>query len=197
MTDPSERINQPRIPLVAPEDMNAEQRELLGVDLEAGEVGQAGLSLFRLVVQHPEVLRRLKATGSFANRMTQIPDRDRELMILRISWLYQSAFEWGQHYEQALDAGLTVEDAERVKHGPDADGWTDWDRALLLASDGLVSDCMIPTPAWDALVSRYSPETLLEVVIFFGHYTMVAMFANTFGLGVAAGRPGFDGQIAD
>lgn len=197
MTEASERISQPRIPLVAPEDMNAEQRELLGVDLEAGEVGQAGLSLFRLVVQHPEVLRRLKATGSFANRMTQIPDRDRELMILRISWLYQSAFEWGQHYEQALDAGLTVEDAERVKHGPDADGWTDWDRALLLATDGLVSDCMIPTPAWDALVSRYSPETLLEFVIFFGHYTMVAMFANTFGLGVAPGRTGFDGQIAD
>ena len=125
--DASERLDEPRIALVAPEDMNAEQRELLGVDLEAGEPGQAGLSLFQLVVQHPEVLRRLKATGSFANRMTQISDRDRELMILRISWLYRSEFEWGQHYAQALDAGVTVDDAERVKDGPEAGGWNEWD----------------------------------------------------------------------
>lgn len=195
--DASERLDRPRIALVAPEDMNAEQRELLGVDLEAGELGQAGLSLFQLVVQHPEVLRRLKATGSFANRMTQISDRDRELMILRISWLYRSEFEWGQHYAQALDAGVSVEEAERAKAGPEAEGWNEWDRALLVATDGLVSDCMIPTPAWDVLRSRYSPEVMLEFVIFFGHYTMVSMFANTFGLGVAPGRPGFDGEIAE
>lgn len=195
--DASERLDRPRIALVAPEDMNAEQRELLGVDLEAGELGQAGLSLFQLVVRHPEVLRRLKATGSFANRMTQIADRDRELMILRISWLYRSEFEWGQHYAQALDAGVTVEEAERVKVGHGADGWDEWDRALLTATDGLVSDCMIPIPAWEVLRSRYSPEVLLEFVIFFGHYTMVSMFANTFGLGVAPGRPGFDGEIAE
>ncbi|MDE0134871.1 MAG: carboxymuconolactone decarboxylase family protein [Acidimicrobiaceae bacterium] len=193
--DASERLDAPRIALVAPEDMNAEQRELLGVDLEAGEPGQAGLSLFQLVVLHPEVLRRLKATGSFANRMTQISDRDRELMILRISWLYRSEFEWGQHYAQALDAGVTVDDAERVKDGPEAGGWNEWDRALLVATDGLVSDCMIPTPAWEVLRSGYSPEVLLEFVVFFGHYTMVSMFANTFGLGVAPGRPGFDGEI--
>jgi len=195
--DPTERLTEPRIPLLAPEDMTAEQRELLGVDLEAGELGQAQLSLFRLTVQHPEALRRLKAVGSFANRGTQIPDRDRELMILRMSWLYQSEFEWAQHYEQALAAGFTAEDAERVKRWPDGDGWSEWDQALLAATDGLVSDCMIPTAVWETLTSRYSNEVMLELVIFFGHYTMVSMFANTFGLGAEPGRPRFDGTIAD
>lgn len=192
----SERLEAPRIDLVEPADMDAEQRELLGVDLEAGELGQASLSLFRLTVRHPEALRRLKAVGSFANGRTQLPDRDRELMILRVSWLYTSVFEWGQHYEQALAAGLTVDDAERVKLGPTAAGWSEWDHALLTATDGLVSDCMIPTAAWDVLRTRYSEETMLEMVIFFGHYTMVAMFANTFGLGAEPGRPDFDGVRA-
>jgi len=50
---------------------------------------------------------------------------------------------------------------------------------------------MIPTPTWDLLRTRYSEETMLELVIFFGHYTMVAMFANTFGLPIAAGKQGF------
>ncbi|MGI9599104.1 MAG: carboxymuconolactone decarboxylase family protein [Acidimicrobiales bacterium] len=188
--DASERLDEPRIALVAPEHMTVEQRELM-TDT------QARLSLFQLTARHPEVLRRLKSTGSFANRMTQIPQRDRELLILRISWLYRSEFEWGQHYEQAIAAGLAVDDAERVKVGPDVEGWSDWDRALVLAVDGLVSDCMIPTPVWEVLRTRYSEEMMLELVIFFGHYTMVSTFANTFGLGVAPGRPGFDGVVAD
>lgn len=193
--DASERVPEPRVSLLEAEQMDAEQRELLGVDLQAGELGQAALSLFQLTVQHPEALRRLKATGSFANFMTQIPDRDRELMILRMSWLYQSEFEWGQHHGKAVEAGLTTDEIERIKVGSTADGWSAWDRTILQAIEGLVSDCMIPTPVWDVLVTRYSTDVLLELVIFFGHYTMVTTFANTFGLGVAAGRPGFDGAV--
>lgn len=183
-----ERLAEPRIALVAPDEMSDEQRDLMNDK-------QAQLSLFQLTARHPEVLRRLKAVGSFANRETKIAERDRELMILRMSWLYDSEFEWGQHYAQALDADLTQADAERVKAGPDADGWSDWDRAIVTAVDGIAADCMIPTPAWDTLRTRYDEETMLEFVIFFGHYTMVAIFANTFGLGVAPGRPGFDGKV--
>ncbi|MEM7272516.1 MAG: carboxymuconolactone decarboxylase family protein [Actinomycetota bacterium] len=185
--DPAERLSSPRIDLVAPEAMDAEQRGLMTET-------QAQLGLFQLCARHPEVLRRLKATGSFANRETRIAGRDRELMILRMSWLLDSEFEWGQHYDPAMAAGLSPADAERVKVGPDADGWDDWDRGVLSAIDGLVSDCMIPTAAWESLRSRYDEETMLEFVIFFGHYTMVATFANTFGLGTAPGRPGFDGR---
>lgn len=183
------RLTEPRIDLVAPNEMSDEQRELMTDK-------QAQLSLFQLTARHPEVLRRLKAVGSFANRETRIAARDRELMILRMSWLYDSAFEWGQHYAQAIEAGLTEADAERVKAGPDAAGWSDWDLAVLEATDGIVADCMIPDAAWSVLRTRYDEETMLEFVIFFGHYTMVAMFANTFGLGVAPGRPNFDGELA-
>jgi len=186
---------EPRIALIAPEDMDAEQRALLGVDLEAGELGQAQLSLFRLTVRHPEALRRFKAVGSFANSETQIPDRDRELMILRVSWLYQSEFEWGQHYGRALEAGFTADDTERVKVGSTADGWAEWDQAVLAATEGLVADCTIPDAAWEILRTRYTENMMLELIIFFGHYTMVTMFANTFGLGLEPGRPGFDGTV--
>ena len=195
--DPTERLTEPRVPLLDPADMTPEQQELLGVDLEAGVLGQAALSLFQLTVQNPEALRRWKQVGFFANNMTGIADRDRELIILRMSWLYQSEFEWGQHIQRALDVGVSQEESERVKVGPSADGWSDWDRALLWATDGLVSDCMIPTEAWDVLTTRYPTETMLELVVFFGHYTMVSMFANTFGLGVAPGRAGFDGTVAE
>ena len=185
MSDASERLAAPRVPLLAPHEFNEEQRSLTTDE-------QRHVNLFQLVAQHPEAHRRLKATGSFANFETQLPVRDRELMILRMAWLYQSEFEWSQHAQPALDAGLTGDDLARVKVGAEADGWDDWDRTVLRTVEGLVSDCMIPTPVWDALAERYSTEMMLELVIFFGHYTLVTTLANVFGLGVNPGKPGFD-----
>ena len=165
--------------------MNEEQRSLITEQ-------QSQLNLFQLLARNPEALRRVKAVGSFANRDTALPAQDRELMILRISWLYESEFEWGQHLQQAIDAGWTRDDCERVKLGPGANGWDEWPRALLEATDGLVGQATIPDSAWDVLRARYSEEVMLELVVFFGHYTMVSMFANTFGLPLMPGRPGFD-----
>lgn len=167
--------------------MNDEQRSLMTDQ-------QAQSSLFQLTARHPEVLRRLKATGSFANRETKIADRDRELMILRMAWLYRSEFEWGQHYDKAIEAGLSPDQIAALKSDIGATHWSDSDRAVLDAVDGLVTDAMIPETAWNALRQRYDEETMLEFVIFFGHYVMVATFANTFGLTVAEGRPGFEVQ---
>lgn len=167
--------------------MNEEQRSLMTDK-------QSQLSLFQLLANHPEALRRLKAVGSFANSDTQLPAKDRELMILRMAWHYQSEFEWGQHYQQAIDAGWTAEDCERLKDRSATKGWDEWALALLLATDGLLDQATIPTAAWDVLRTRYSEEMMLEIVIFFGHYTMVSMFANTFGLSVGPGRPGFEAE---
>ncbi len=182
--DAGERLDGPRISFVAPDDMNEEQRSLMTDK-------QSELSLFQLLARHPEVLRRLKAVGSFANRDSQLPAKDRELMILRMAWHYNSEFEWGQHYQQAIEAGWSAEDCERLKDRSAVEGWDDWAMALLSATDGLLDQAMIPTPAWNMLRTRYSEEMMLELVIFFGHYTMVTMFANSFGLGLSPGRPGF------
>ncbi|NNC79273.1 MAG: carboxymuconolactone decarboxylase family protein [Acidimicrobiales bacterium] len=173
---------------MAPDDMNEEQRSLITEQ-------QAQLSLFQLMARHPDALRRLKAVGSFANRDTVLPAKDRELMILRMAWRYNSEFEWGQHYQQAIDAGWSEADCQRVKVDSITDGWDEWSQALLAATDGLMSNAMVPTTAWDVLRRQWSEETMLELVIFFGHYTMVSMFANTFGLGLPPGRPGFNGQV--
>lgn len=154
---------------------------------------QSRSGLFQLTARHPEVLRRLKATGSFANRETNIADRDRELMILRMAWRYNSEFEWGQHYNKAIEAGLTADEIAALQVDVIEPQWSAADRAVLEAIDGLVSDCMIPESAWTVLRQRYDEDTMLEFVIFFGHYVLVATFANTFGLSVAEGRPGFDG----
>jgi 4-carboxymuconolactone decarboxylase len=44
----------------------------------------------------------------------------RELLILRIGWLRQSEYEYLQYVVLGLRAGLTEEEIELIRQGPDA-----------------------------------------------------------------------------
>ena len=119
-----------------------------------------------------------------------IPLRDKELLILRTAWLSRGDYIWGRHNLIGQNAGLTEAQIARVTEGPDADGWDDFDRALLRAADELHTSRFISRPTWDALAERYTEEQLREVVLIVGNYTQLAMFQNTLG---ALLEPGVDG----
>ena len=128
-------------------------------------------------------------TIHFVNNYT-IPLRDKELLILRTAWLSRGDYIWGRHNLIGQGAGLTEAQIARVTAGPDADGWEDFDRALLRAADELHASRFISRPTWDALAARYSEEQLREVVLIVGNYTQLAMFQNTLG---ALLEPGVEG----
>ena len=90
--------------------------------------------------------------------------RERELLILRIGWLCQAEYEWGQHVIFGKGAGLTDEEIARIKEGPDAKGWSPFDAALLRAADELHADAFISDATWAALSERYSTQQLMDVV---------------------------------
>ena len=132
-------------------------------------------------------------TIHFVNNYT-IPLRDKELLILRTAWLSRGDYIWGRHNLIGQGAGLTEAQIARVTAGPDADGWEDFDRALLRAADELHASRFISRPTWDALAARYSEEQLREVVLIVGNYTQLAMFQNTLG---ALLEPGVEGLPDD
>ena len=62
-------------------------------------------------------------TGNYV-RNTILPERERELLILRTAWLSRGDFIWGRHDVIGKEAGLTAEEIARVTEGPDAAGWS-------------------------------------------------------------------------
>ena len=128
-------------------------------------------------------------TGYFVRNAT-IPTRDRELLILRTAWLSRGDYIWGRHDVIGQEAGLTPEEIRRVTAGPDASGWSDFDRAVLRAADELHASRFVSHPTWATLAERYSEEQLVEVVLIVGNYTQLAMFQNSLG---AQLPPGFEG----
>jgi alkylhydroperoxidase family enzyme len=121
---------------------------------------------------------------------TLVP-RERELLILRIGWLCQAEYEWGQHVRFGREAGLTNEEIARIKEGPDAPGWAPFDATLLRAADELHAEAFISDATWAALSERYHTQQLMDVVFTVGQYNMVSMALNTFGVQLDKGVKGF------
>ncbi|HEY4375708.1 MAG TPA: carboxymuconolactone decarboxylase family protein [Acidimicrobiales bacterium] len=175
----------PRIAPLAPEDRDEVARELME------QVGLARtVNIFATLVRHPGLFRRWMPFGGklLAGRL---PARERELLILRTGWLCQAEYEWAQHVPIGVAAGLTEDEVERVKAGPDAPGWDAFDAVLLQAADELHGDSCITDATWAALAARYDERQLIEVPMVVGHYHLVSFTLNSLGVPLEADAVGF------
>lgn len=109
----------------------------------------------------------------------KLPRKDTELVILRVSHNTGCAYEWSHHERIAQRAGLSAEDVERVRSGPDAAGWTPHQRTLLRACDEMHGDGQIGEETWSRLAVEIDDRLLIELCLLIGHYEMLAMTLNT------------------
>jgi len=118
-----------------------------------------------------------------------LPRRDHELLALRAAVGCHSDFEWGHHVAYARAVGLADDEIQRVVAGPDADGWSDVDAALLRAVDELIRDHAIGDNTWRVLAAQYDRAQLVEIPLVVGQYTMLSMLANSAEVPL---EPGFE-----
>jgi alkylhydroperoxidase family enzyme len=138
------------------------------------------------------LLRRWGVFGTHVLYKSTLPARERELLILRTGWLCQSEYEWGQHVIIARASGVTDEEIERVKAGPDADGWAPFDAALLRAADELHNDSFVSDTTWAALSEWFDTRQLIDVIFAVGQYHIVSMALNSLGVQLDEGVKGFE-----
>jgi alkylhydroperoxidase family enzyme len=182
----------PKTPRIAPlpeSEHDAEVKELLS-NLIAGSAPTAP-NIFTTLVRHRGLFRRW---APFGGKLLagKLPIRDRELLILRTAWRCEAEYEWGQHVLLGRSAGLSDEEIDRVKAGPDGPGWGAADAALLRAVDELHDDACISDPTWDALATRYDERQLIELLMLVGHYHLLAFALNSLGVQPEPGVPGLE-----
>jgi 4-carboxymuconolactone decarboxylase len=172
-------MSEPRIPPLSPE----EWPDSVTGTLEALQTpdGQA-LNIFATFARHPALFKRWLPFGGQLLQGSELPARDREMLILRSGWNCASDYEWGQHARIAATAGLSEEEIARVAHGPDAPGWDRFDATLLRAADELHAQSRISDETWAELQSRYDEHQMIEVPMLVGHYHLVAYTLNSLGV---------------
>jgi 4-carboxymuconolactone decarboxylase len=180
MSHPVTKPTAPRIPPLSPDERDERLDELLA---QVGAPVQSAGNLFNTLVRHPGLFRRWLPFGGKL-LIGRLPERDRELLILRTAWHCGSDYEWTQHVRIAGGTGVTAEEMERLRAADTADdpAWDTFDAALIRAVDELhVSSC-VGDATWAALAERYDERQLIEVPMVVGHYHLLAFTLNSLGI---------------
>jgi alkylhydroperoxidase family enzyme len=136
-------------------------------------------NIFATFARHEELLRAWLPFGGFLLGGGVLPARERELLILRTGHNCSSDYEWGQHVRISEGLGIEREEILRVAAGPEADGWSAADAALLRAADELHRDAKISDRTWAELAERHDERALIEIAMLVGHYHLVAYALNS------------------
>jgi AhpD family alkylhydroperoxidase len=187
--DPSHwrELDKPRIAALTEDEMNPVTRTLAK---GAGRVvGGPPPNIFLTLGRNPRLFAPWLAFASQLMPRGGLPRGDTELVILRVAWNTRCRYEWDHHVRMGRQAGLSVAEIERVAEGPEAEGWTGRQSALLAATDELHAEGTLSDGVWDGLASHLDEKLLVEFCFLVGHYEMLAMTISSLGIQPEAPRP--------
>ena len=142
----------------------------------------ARYNIFRTLARHPDMFRNWMPFAGYPLVGGTLPRVERELAILRTAVRCRSSYEWGQHVRVSEGLGIDRATIDRVVDGPDVDGWSDHEAAVLRAVDELHDGARISDSTWEALVRAYDETQLIELTVLIGQYHMVAFALNSLGV---------------
>jgi AhpD family alkylhydroperoxidase len=135
--------------------------------------------VFTTLARHHGLFRRWLWFAGALMPGGKLPRAETELVILRVAHNTDCEYEWGHHERLGKRAGLSAEEIERVRSGPDAPGWDERQALLLRAADELHGDGRIGDELWAQLAAQLDEVRLIELCMLVGHYEMLAMTLNS------------------
>jgi AhpD family alkylhydroperoxidase len=112
-------------------------------------------------------------------RLSKLPVRDAEVVILRVAHLRDCEYELQQHRRLARSRGIGPELQAKIFEGPDAEGLTDRQSALITATDEFVITRGVSTETWATLASHLSTTQLIEFCMLAAQYDGLAATITT------------------
>ena len=193
------RLTTPRIPPIEPAEWTEEQSQALGMDIKElqASIGSPDtvFNIVKTLIRYPDLF---KAWLGFANHVmfnSSLAPRDREIVILRIGWLCQSGYEFGQHIVIGRDAGLNDGEIKAIAEGDSAPNWSEAERALIKATDELHADAFIGDATFAELQEYFDEKQILDIIFAVGQYNMVSMALNTTGVQLDEGIPEYQSFV--
>ncbi len=181
------RLAAPRLEPLPRDAWSDEVRRLLDPE----DTGRPAPNLDATLARHPVLFRPRAVRSAYVRAGATLPDRAREILILRIGWLCGAEYQWSRHVRAARRAGLTGGEIRRVAVGADAPGWDPFEAALIRAADELHRGDTLSDATWRALSTRYGTPEMIDVVITAAAGRMASTALNSLGTRIEPGGPRF------
>ncbi len=170
-----------RVSKIDPDQLTGEPRKIF----ERWSPGGKPLNIVLIYFRNIELNRTWSYMATHLFLKNSLSDRQREIVVLRISWQCASDYEFIQHVRIAREGGLLSEEEMRDLTKPRLLlDWTEEEKALSDASDELLANHTISDATWDILARHYSEQQLMDMIATAGGYTLNSMATNSFGVDI-------------
>ncbi|MET9992784.1 carboxymuconolactone decarboxylase family protein [Streptomyces mutabilis] len=132
-----------------------------------------------LLLHHPALAESFLTFSAHLLARNSLPDKVRELAILRVARRRGCRYEWEQHVLIGRRAGVTEEELEQVRAGADT--------LVNRAVDELETSSTLSDGTYARLAREFDSRQLLDFVFTVGAYGMLAAALNTFEVEPDAG----------
>jgi len=146
------------------------------------DMNGAPIHIHCLLANHPELLKAWWGYRMYSVNGGDLPQRDCELVILRVAVYVKVWYEWAAHVDRGINAGLSLDEIYRVAAGPSAAGWNERDALLLRAVDQLLTHREIGAKTQKRLGDFFSEKQIMDIVSLQGLYVTIACLIGTWGI---------------
>jgi alkylhydroperoxidase family enzyme len=140
------------------------------------------MHLFTTLGIHRPLLWAYLPFGGYLLYLGKLSRKDAELVILRVGHLRDAEYELQQHRRLARTRGVGPELQAKIFEGPDAEGLTDRQRALITATDEFIVTRGVSHETWAALAAYLTKPQLIEFCMLAGHYDLLAATMSTLNI---------------
>jgi alkylhydroperoxidase family enzyme len=132
-------------------------------------------NIVRTVYANPDMFRGFASLSGRVHSASHLPDRLRELVVLRITGMLGAEYEWRPHARLAARYGVTAPDLEALRTG-DYEHFDAGERAAVVFATA-VERREVDEAAWDAARAFYTDIELLDMTLLAGFYGLAARVA--------------------
>ena len=136
--------------------------------------GAMVFNLYKVLAHSPSILNNLLKLGNILITETELSPKLREMTILRIARLSDSEYEWAQHYNMALEAGVSREQAEAIANWKESERFSKEERAVLQYVDEVAKDVTADDETFETLRKYLSERSIVELTVSIGYWCMIA-----------------------
>lgn len=186
-----------RITPLLPSDWNDEIMDALGAfpssrnfvlsRWDEASDDKRGQNVLGFLAHYPALAKAFLTLNKHVAADTLLTTRDKEIVILRTTWLIKADNEFAQHIILGRRAGLNDAELQGVQQSDIGAMWNKNDTALIRASDELHADSRISDSTFEQLLSQYDNKQIMDIIFLAGSYRILGSAANSFNIPLDGG----------
>lgn len=141
------------------------------------------LNIHSIIAHNPVLMAAYTPLRFHIVRDSKLSPRQRELLVLRIAHNVQSDYEWAQHVKRGQQAGLSLDEIERVRT---KEGFTAEESLLFACADEMMNGYQLSEETAAALLKYLGADGLLDALFTVGIYIIMGTILNTFNTPIDA-----------